>query len=474
MTEQVIGRFVKVLRGAELPVSPAETLDAMRVAALLGYQDRAALKQGLSLVLAKSDQDKLAFAECFDAFFRFQGMPAEGKETEPRLASEQAGQPPPPMPISTDALSTDTWPSLSAGQQGQGGGASSGLGQQLLDNDASGLSRQLAQAAAQVGLDNIRVITQKGLYGRRILTAMGAAALDQEIMVLEASEDHAQQRLGQRLRSGRSQLREAVREYVADQFVLQAREQGRQLREQMVRQASLRTLAEFRDVHKLIEKMARRLARKHGRRQQRAKRGQLDGRRTTVMALKHGGVPAALVWRRRRIQKPKLMVICDVSGSVSAAARFLLMFLYAVNDVLPAVRSFAFASRFGEVSSLFNSMDADQAIAEVMDRYAGSGTDYGGMLREFVGLCEQDFDQRTSVIILGDARNNNLPAEQHLLAHISDRCRQVFWLNPEMRSRWGSGDSVMPQYQPYCREALPCSNLAGLEYFVDRLLRDLT
>src|SRR5690554_7816290 len=114
------------------------------------------------------------------------------------------------MPISTDALSTDTWPSLSAGQQGQGGGASSGLGQQLLDNDASGLSRQLAQAAAQVGLDNIRVITQKGLYGRRILTAMGAAALDQEIMVLEASEDHAQQRLGQRLRSGRSQLREEI------------------------------------------------------------------------------------------------------------------------------------------------------------------------------------------------------------------------------------------------------------------------
>jgi hypothetical protein len=166
-------------------------------------------------------------------------------------------------------------------------------------------------------------------------------------------------------------------------------------------------------------------------------------------------------------------VICDVSGSVSAAARFLLMFLYAVNDVLPAVRSFAFASRFGEVSELFNSMDADQAIAEVMDLYAGSGTDYGSMLSDFVTLSEQDFDQRTTVIILGDARNNGLPAKQHLLAHISDRCRQVFWLNPEIQSRWGSGDSVMAQYQPYCRDSLACSNLAGLERFVDRLLYDL-
>lgn len=453
MSEQVIGRFVKVLRGADVPVSPAETLDAVRVTALLGYQDRTALKHGLSLVLAKSDHDKLTFAECFDAFFRFDGMPSQ---------DEQPLAPP---------ASIDKLPGVMPGQQG--GGASSGLGQQLLDNDASSLSRQLAQAATEVGLDNIRVITQKGLYGRRIMNALGSAALDQEIMALDASEEHAQQQLGKRLRSGRAQLREVVREYVADQFVLQAREEGRQLREQTIREASLRSLAEFRDVHKLIGKMAKRLARKHGRRQQRARRGQLDGRRTTVMALKHGGVPASLVWRRRRMQKPKLMVICDVSGSVSAAARFLLMFLYAVNDVVPAVRSFAFASRFGEVSSLFNSMDADQAITEVMDCYAGSGTDYGSMLQDFVTLCEQDFDQRTTVIILGDARNNDLPAQQHLLAHISDRCRQVFWLNPEMHSRWGSGDSVMPLYQPYCREALPCSNLAGLERFVGRLLRDL-
>ena len=109
-----------------------------------------------------------------------------------------------------------------------------------------------------------------------------------------------------------------------------------------------------------------------------------------------------------------------------------------------------------------------------MDRYAGSGTDYGTMLRDFLNQCEGDLDQRTTVIILGDARNNELPAEQQLLGHIGRRCRQVFWLNPEARSRWGSGDSVMPAYQPYCRDALPCSNLAGLERFVDRLLKDLT
>jgi len=226
-------------------------------------------------------------------------------------------------------------------------------------------------------------------------------------------------------------------------------------------------------VHQQIERMARRLARKHGRRQQRARRGRLDGRRTTVTALQHGGVPAALHWRRRRRQKPKLMVICDVSSSVSAAARFLLMFLHAVNDVVPSVRSFVFASRFAEVTTLFDELPPEKAIAEVMDRYAGPGTDYGGMLQQFVDLCDARIDRHTTVIILGDARNNDLPPQQQLLAHIGQRCQQLFWLNPEARGRWGSGDSVMPIYQPYCREAFPCSNLAGLERFVDRLLRDI-
>lgn len=457
MSEQLIGRFVKVLRGAELPVSPAETLDAVQVAALLGYQDREALRHGLSLVLAKSEADKITFNECFDAFFRFQGL--------------AAGAVPPSPPSSMLEKLRELMP----GQQGGGGaGAGSALGQQLLATDNAALSRQIAEAARAVGLDNIRVITQKGLYGRRILQTMGGAELDQEILALEQQGSASSQRLAARLRAARDNLRAAVREHVAEQFLLQAREHGRELREQMIRDTSLRTLSEFRDVRVLVEKMARRLARKHGRRQRRARRGQLDGRRTMVMALKHGGVPAALVWRRRRVQKPKLMVICDVSSSVSAAARFLLMFLYALNDVVPSVRSFAFASRFGEVSDLFRELSGEQAIDEVMARYGGSGTDYGSMLEQFVTLAESDIDRRTTVIILGDARNNDLPAGQQWLAQVRDRCRVLYWLNPEQPGRWGSGDSVMPLYQPYCRAALPCATLAGLERFVDRLLLDIS
>ena len=158
MSEQVIGRFVKVLRGAELPVSPAETLDAVQVTALLGYQNREALKQGLSLVLAKSEHDKLAFDQCFDDFFRFDGMP-------PAASAAQSEQPSPSL--------LDRLRDMMPGQQGgAGAGASSALGQQLLADDSAQLSRQMAEAARNVGLDNIRVITQKGLYGRRIMQAL--------------------------------------------------------------------------------------------------------------------------------------------------------------------------------------------------------------------------------------------------------------------------------------------------------------
>ena len=464
MSVAVISRFASVLRAAEVPVSPAETLDAVAVTELLGFDDRQALKQGLALVMAKSRHHEQVFGDCFDAFFHLQSVAsstavADQKDTANRFSPAQL----------VNAL-IDRWRQPSAPQTLA---PMSPLGQQLLAADNASLDRQMMQAASAVALDQMRVVTQKGLYGRRLYQAMGGAALDQEILALSTAADSDSEPLADALRVARQQLREGLRQYVADQFVLTARAHGRQLRERTIREASLRHLTQFREVRGLVEKMARRLANRHARRQRRARRGTLDGRRTLVAAMRHGGVPAALHWRRRRLQKTRLLVICDVSSSVSAAARFLLLFLSAISDVLPTMRSFVFASRFAEVSDVFRHFPAEQAIDVILEQHAGSGTDYGAMLGDFLALCEAQLDQRTTVIILGDARNNDLPAEQHLLAHIGDRCRSVYWLNPEARSRWGSGDSVMLQYQPYCRDALVCANLDGLERFVDRLLLSL-
>lgn len=456
MAEQVLVSFSKALRGAGVPVSPAETLDAVRVAELLGYRDRARLKAGLAAAMAKTEHDREIFDACFDRFFSF--------------ASARVGEGEAEAPATESSPGSGAPVSGSGGQPG--GEPDSELGRLLMADEPARLEAELARAASRTGTENIRVITQKGLFARRIMLAMGVEALDQEIFDLEKSGDVADRGLGARLRARRDGLRQQAIEQVNRQFLLHGRETARELREQAMRSVRLEHLAEFREVRSLVEKMARRLAAVHSRRRRRSRRGFLDARRTLTASISRDAVPLNLYWKTRRRDEPRVMVVCDVSRSVSAAARFLLMFLYAVSDVLPKVRSFAFASDFGEVTDLFDSLDSGEAVDQVMQRYGGSGTDYGTMFREFVDQCEAQINRRTTVIFLGDARANDLPPGNEDLARVAQRAARVFWLNPEDRRRWDSGDSVMSLYRPWCRAAMSCANLNQLAAFVDRLLRE--
>lgn len=461
MSTATLTRFIKALRGAGVPVSTAETLDAARVVEQIGFADRARLKTALAITLAKTWPDKLRFSQCFDDFFQFAASAAQ-----PAPAAEPTA---PPQGGAGDAGGGGS----GAGGQGEQGeqGEPSALAQLLAQGDRAALEARMAQAMQAAKVWQIRVITQKGLFARRVMQAMGAQALDEELLALEQRGDPA----AIPLRAARTALQQQVIEQVNREFLLQARAEGQGLRERAMREVNLRDLHEFRDVQALVQRMARRLMASHSRRQQTARRGTLDMRRTLTASVRHDGLPMRLHWKKTRRTRAQVFVICDVSSSVAAAARFLLLFLYAVNDVLPRVRSFAFASRFGEVSTFFDgsSGDATAAVDQVLAEYAGSGTDYAGMLEQFWCVNEAALNSQATVIILGDARNNNLPPGQQWLQRISERSRQVLWLNPEGRSRWGSGDSEMPAYLPYCRHALPCRNLAQLERFVDLLLKDL-
>jgi uncharacterized protein with von Willebrand factor type A (vWA) domain len=458
MAEGLWTRFSKALRGAGVRVSPAETLDALRVVELVGYEDRARLKQALSLCLAKSATDKAVFDAVFDQFFSFAEKAPAGDAADTTPAPVVAGQ--------GDDGSGDN----NASEPGGG----SELGELLLRDDTAALETAVARAADSVGLERMTVITQRGLYARRVMLALGVESLDQEIAALAMARDARQRLRGEALRQRRDALRDQVLDQTRRQFLLHGRETGEHLRERTMREVPLSQLNEFRDVRALVQKMARRLVAVHSRRQRRAKRGVMDARRTLRESVRHDGVPLTLHWRRRRRQKPRLYVVCDVSRSVSAAARFLMMFLQAVNEVLPRARLFAFSSSFGEVTDCFHDMDADQAVDFIMQRYGGAGTDYGNMLVRFKSDCQADFNKHSTVIILGDARNNELPSGNAALRDIHDHVARVFWLNPEAVNRWDSGDSIMSAYLPWCRAALPVRNLDQLERFVDRLLREMT
>lgn len=447
-----LSEFVQALRGAGLRISPDEATQGMDAAALVGYQGRQRFHDALAMTLVKREDDRPAFEETFARFFAVTSGVASAAPQDSAM----------PAPVG-DAGEGDEGPA--------GDGAESDAADLTTQTPAE-LDQRLAEAAAQMDFTQMEVITQQGLYTRRLLMNMGMGAVDDRILQLDQGDAPRQAR-AETLRQWRREVREQAADHVRRQFLLHGAGKGRALREQTMRAVPFRHLREFQEVKTLVRRMARRLASLHQRRMKKSRRGMLDARRTLVASIRHDGVPARLHWRQRPVQKSRVMVICDVSSSVSDAARFLLQFLYAMNDVLSRVRSFAFASRFDEISEDFQRYSPDVAVGRVLDRLSGSGTDYGEMFADFWRRCERELDGHTTVIILGDARNNYLPEGAEVLQQIRRRVKQVWWLNPEARSRWNSGDAVMDRYLPHCRLARQCASLDDLERIVDSLLKGL-
>jgi uncharacterized protein with von Willebrand factor type A (vWA) domain len=148
-----------------------------------------------------------------------------------------------------------------------------------------------------------------------------------------------------------------------------------------------------------------------------------------------------------------------------------LTFLYSLNEVLPKVRAFAFSNDLGEVTELFKRYALEEAIEMSLDDYGKGSTDYGQAFRRFKEIAYSDVDNRSTVIILGDSRNNYFAPGTEALKQISGKARQVIWLNPEPRSKWREGDAEMKLYLPYCQFADVCNSLSDLERMVSRVLR---
>ena len=267
-------------------------------------------------------------------------------------------------------------------------------------------------------------------------------------------------------------LREEVRAYVEREYLLHAEGKTRQFMDEVLSKTRLNNIEHLylHKVHDLVRKMAKKLASRHSRKRRQLKRGQLNMAKTIRKGIVTDGVLFNTYWRRVRKEKPQILAVCDVSGSVAAYAKFLLLFLYSLQDVLPKVRSFAFSSHLGEVSSYFDEHPVEKAIELVNWKYGGA-TDYGSSLQDFARLALDDINSNTTVIILGDARNNNGDPKLEIMQSIYQRARQVLWLNPESRRIWGSGDSEMLRYQSACHFSAECNNLKQLERIVDQLLK---
>ena len=444
-------------RGAGLRVSAAEGIDAARAVDVVGFADRTVLKDTLSLVLAKTPDEKHLFHECFELYFK-----------RDEFAAPDAAEPPLPELVSAaDATVSGD------GAGGQGG---STLGQTLLNDDRAALAAAMEQAARDAGLENIRFFTQKNLYARRILDRMGLRAVEREIEALQSrGTEEAILRAG-RLEARLEMLRDALRDFVERHLVLFSRGDTEAFREELLKNARLSNLErrDFDRMRVLVRAMAKKLAARYAKTRRRRLRGQLDVRRTLRRNMGWGGVPFITVWKQKRIEKPRVMVLCDVSGSVAPMAQFLLMFLYAVHEALSDIRSFAFAGSLIEVSHVLEKHEIEAATDEILKTIGYGSSNYGNSLADFEDGWGTFVTNKTTIIILGDARGNRTDPRTEIMARLSQRAKRIIWLNPEYRSAWGTGDSDMYRYAAYCNVVTVCNTLRHLERVVTDLLEAAT
>ena len=492
--DRTISNFIRALRNAEVRVSTAETLDAMSAVELVGYKDKAHLKRSLSMVLPKTADEKNTFDACFDQFFRFQDVRGEstsnsensgdedGEESSEGGDGEGGGAGGDPQnqnrgkkKSKSKAKQNNLYEEEEEADLGPGEvtDAHSQLGKLLMANSRVELAQSMAEAGEAINVREIQIFTQKGLYARRIMDPMGLPDLNREISDLRTDSRGPARRRGQQLKQRRDFLREQVRDYVEQQFLLNADVSGKRLREELLRSVKLSNVEHrnFRLIQEMVYKMAKKLSTLHSRRRKVFKRGQLNVPKTLRNNMSYDGAIFDLYWKSVKIDRPKVFAICDVSGSVANYARFMLMFLYSTDEVMPKVRSFAFSSDLAEVTDLFNRNKLEDAIAKTLHDYSGGSTDYGQALLDFKKMCLDDVDNRTTIIILGDARNNHGEAHAEVLKELYDRSKRVIWLNPEAKLAWNTGDSEMRKYGAYSHQVEECNSLMHLERVVSNLLR---
>ena len=457
-TERLLS-FIEFLRGRDIMISPADSLVAMEVAGLVGYSDRTLLKNGLASALAKSKFEIEIFDEAFEQYFASKQNTKDQEES----GQSQEGQASPEQLAEQLEHALEAQPELASK-------LSSDLVNALKSGDQAAIAIAVETAAQQVDVSAIKLLTQRGQFIRKMLDALGEQALRDAAVELETTEPAA----FEAVQALREQLRNRIKDRVDRAYMVHASGDAEDMLDEALSNMSLGNVDQHhRDrLKRLLEKMTRKLAARHGRIRKRVKRGQLAVPATLRKAMATDGVPFQPQWKKNLRRKPQILILCDVSGSVAAYAKFLLLFIYSLQDILPRTRSFAFSSNLGEVTETLRSLPVETAIERVNLKYGGA-TDYARAFDDFAALAMADINRVTTVIILGDARNNNTDPRLDLLAEIRSRCKQLIWLNPESQRSWGTGDSEMRGVSKHCDVAAECSTLKQLERVIDNLLVEL-
>lgn len=452
--------FIRALRAAGAEASLAEAIDAARAVALVGYADRDTLKCTLAAALAKSEEGKAICDEVFELFFK---LPERRKDDDAAQDDKTEGESEAPRTgdAEVDALLD--------------------LAQQQANGDPSAMAAALQRAGQKAGVDDIRFQSQSAYLARQLLEQLGIRKLEQAQQQLQQPGDDGEAddgrtsstlALRQTLAAARAQLQRQARAHVDQRFALF----GKPATEAFLREVAVErplgrmSPADMERMKAAVARMAKRLAQRHSHRKRILLRGQLDLRRTIRANAGHDGVPVSLHFKHKRVDKPRIVAVCDVSGSVAAHVRFLLLFLYALRGTVADLEAFAFSNRLRDVGPPLEHLPFDDAMNLIIRDVGGGSTDYGQAWQDLHDQHWHLIDGRTTVLVLGDGRSNQTNPRLDLFAELTARAKRVVWLSPEAEGRWGTGDSALLDYRPFCTHLSHAANAGDLDRAIDEAL----
>lgn len=455
--EERIVKFIAALRSGGVRVSLAESADAFKAVDNLGIQDRDAFRLSLRATLVKEAADLGTFEELFPLFF-------------------DGGEAPPLMNLTEDL--TEEEAALLAEALRQFGERLREMLERLLRGEQ--LSKEeLEQLGQMVGLNQADDLRYREWMARRMQRALQFDEVRkamEEVMQLMAQMGMNKQRMEQMrqlIQANMQGLEEQLRQFAGQKIAENMSEQRPEDALDGLMDRPFNALSDD-DMHKLrkeVRRLAALLRSRVALRQKRAKTGQLDAKATIRANLRHGSVPFDIKHRDRKV-KPKLVVICDISTSMRYCSELMLSLVYELQDLVTKTHAFAFIDHLEYITPDFQGRDANQAISQVLVRMPPGyySTDMGHGLQNFADDYLDTIDSRTTLIVVGDGRNNYNDPRLDIFSMMARRSRRTLWLNPEMPMMWGTGDSDMLEYAPICDTILQVSTLAELTAAVDRLL----
>jgi uncharacterized protein with von Willebrand factor type A (vWA) domain len=454
---RVLDELLFCLRREGFPISTAEALDAARVTELVGWDDPEVLATGLAAVVVDRARALPRFRAAFDEYFRLvRGHPGDLFE---RLRHR-----------GFDATELDMLRDLFAAAAERSGQAGDAILLAPLLGTPGELDHLLALAGVRRTLAGMTSPLMAGFFEQRVARELGlgraARAVDRIRQALVEGLGERGRALADALAAEVESLRRRVRLHV--ERSLEARDGSFDERDRGPEHTPFAALGEDEvdDVRRALRGLTERLRGAERLRRKRARRGKLDPRRTLRRALRTGGVPFEQSRRRKRRDKPRLVLVCDVSESVRAASGFMLELVAQAQELFRDARSFVFVSDVAETTQLFDEGPTSRALSVIGSGALvslGAGSNYGRAMRELERLLDRDVDKRTTLVVLGDGRTNHHDADVATVERLARRARALVWLCPESPSSWGQGDSAMARYAAVATKVLPARTARELE-----------